>query len=283
MSPAWSDTKAKAEIDRAVLLAKGSDLVVLVLGESANMSGESASRESLEFPGNQEALLESVVAAGKPTVLVLVNGRPLNLQWASQHVPAILEAWYPGTRGGSAVANLLTGDANPSGKLPITWPRDVGQIPIFYAHNTTHEPQNADRRYWDEQSTPMYPFGFGLSYTSFKIANLRLDKSVFGPDDKIKVTVDVTNTGSQVGDEILQIYAHQNYGTASRPVRELKGFTRITLKPAQTSVVSFTLGREELQYWSADSRGWVVDPAKFDLWVGDSSTADLHAQFEIKQ
>lgn len=281
--PTWSAQQAQEELDKAVSLAGNSDLVVLVLGEAANMSGEAASRDSLDLPGNQERLLEAVAAAGKPTVLVLLNGRPLNIKWASQHVRAILEAWYPGTEGGYAVANLLSGAAVPSGKLPVTWPRDEGQLPIFYAHNTSHEPNNQARRYWDEESTPLYPFGFGLSYTQFRFSNLRIDKPKVGKADRIKVSVDITNTGSVQGDEVVQMYTHQRYGSASRPVRELKGFQRIPIAPGQTKTVDFTLGKDQLQYWNASQHAWVYDPSIYDIWVGDDSTATLHEEFRIAE
>ncbi len=190
------------------------------------MSGEAASRQSLDLPGREQELMEKVVAAGKPVVLVLVNGRPLNIVWASQHVPAILESWYPGTQGGNAVARLLFGDVVPGGKLPFSWPRSVGQIPINYAHNTTQAPEDQAKRYWDVESTPLYPFGFGLSYSQFTFSDLRLSKTKINPDENLDVTVVVQNTGSSTADEVAQLYLHQQYGSGSRPVRELKGFER---------------------------------------------------------
>ncbi len=227
--PEWSAQQAKEEMAKAVNFAKSSDLTILVLGEAQDMSGEGASRESLDLPGQEEQLMEAVVATGKPVVLVLLNARPLNIKWAAAHVPAILEAWYPGTQGGNAVANLLFGDAVPGGKLPVTWPRDVGQIPIFYAHNTTQAPENQGKRYWDEESTPLYPFGYGLSYSTFRFSNLKLSQPQIKPGETIEVTFDVENTGNSSADEVAQLYIHQQSGSASRPVRELKGFERITL------------------------------------------------------
>ncbi len=153
-------------------------------------------------------MLEAVVATGKPVVLVLLNGRPLDIRWASQHVPAILEAWYPGTQGGNAVANLLFGDATPGGKLPVTWPRNAGQVPIYYAHNTTQAPENQGRRYWDEESTPLYPFGYGLSYSTFAFSNLQVHQN----GGTVEVTADVENTGGATADEVAQVYIHQAYG-----------------------------------------------------------------------
>lgn len=275
---AWTSAQARDEMKKAVDLAASSDLTVLVLGEQQKMSGESASRESLELPGAQQQLMEAVIATGKPVVLVLLNGRPLDIRWASQHVPAILEAWYPGTQGGNAVANLLFGDAVPGGKLPITWPRNVGQVPIYYAHNVTQAPADQGKRYWDEESTPLYPFGFGLSYSTFRFSNLQVNQT----GATVQVTADVENTGTATADEVPQLYIHQQYGGTSRPVRELKGFQRITLAPREKRNVHFTLGSDELSYWSAATKSWVRDPAKFDVWVGADATASLHGSFLAK-
>jgi len=245
------------------------------------MSGEAASRESLDLPGDEERLLEAVAATGKPIVLVLLNGRPLDIRWASAHIPAILDVWYPGTQGGNAVANLLFGDAVPGGKLPFTWPRDAGQVPIYYAHNTTQAPENQGKRYWDEESTPLYPFGYGLSYSNFKFSNLKLNHGEIKPGETIDVSVDVENTGASSADEVAQLYIHQQSGSTSRPVRELKGFERVTLGGHEKKTVHFTLGNDELSYWSTATKSWVVEPATFDVWVGADSTASLHANFNI--
>jgi beta-glucosidase len=258
-------------------------LTILVLGETQVMSGEAASRESLTLPGNEEQLLEAVAATGKPVVLVLLNGRPLDIRWAAQHIPAILEAWYPGTQGGNAVANLLFGDAVPGGKLPVTWPRDAGQVPIYYAHNTTQGPESQGKRYWDEESTPLYPFGYGLSYTTFTFSNLHVSQPQFRIGQTAEVTADVENTGPSTADEVPQIYIHQQYGSTSRPVRELKGFERITLAAHEKKTVHFSLGSNELSYWSAAKKAWVEEPARFDVWVGADSQATLHGSFTITQ
>jgi beta-glucosidase len=280
---AWSAAQADQEMEKAVDLARSSDLAIVVLGELHDMSGEAASRQSLDLPGREEELLEKVAATGKPVVLVLVNGRPLNIAWASQHVPAILEAWYPGTQGGSAVARLLFGDVVPGGKLPFSWPRDVGQIPINYAHNTTQAPQDQGKRYWDVESTPLYPFGFGLSYSQFTFSDLRLSKAKIQSEESLEVTVVVENTGSVRADEVVQLYLHQQYGSASRPVRELKGFQRIELEPAERKTLRFQLSKDERTYWSAATRSWVIDPSIFDVWVGPDSLASLHTSFEVTQ
>jgi len=279
----WTLEQAKAELRKAADLAGSSDLTILVLGETQQMSGESASRESLALPGNEERLLEAVAATGKPVVLVLLNGRPLDIRWAAQHIPAILEAWYPGTQGGNAIANLLFGDAVPGGKLPVTWPRDAGQVPIYYAHNTTQGPESQGKRYWDEESTPLYPFGYGLSYSTFTFSNLHVSQPQFRIGQTAEVTADVENTGPSTADEVPQIYIHQQYGSTSRPVRELKGFERITLAAHGKKTVHFSLGSNELSYWSAAKKAWVEEPARFDVWVGADSQATLHGSFTITQ
>ncbi len=232
----------EAELQRAVDLARESDVAVVVAGEWQNMIGEAASRSSLELPGRQLDLLQAVVETGTPVVLLVMNGRPLDLRWAAQHVPAILDIWYPGTRGGSAVANLLFGDVSPGGKLPFTWPRTVGQVPMVYSYTRSHEPDNQRRRYWDEESTPLFPFGHGLSYASFSYSNLAVDRDAIGPDEALTVSVEVTNTGEREADEVVQLYIHQRYGSASRPVRELKGFQRISLGAGSLVRCSSPLG-----------------------------------------
>jgi beta-glucosidase len=269
-------------ITKAKGAAEDADVVVAVLGETANMSGEAASRATLDLPGIQEQMLEAVVATGKPVVLVLENGRPLDISWASEHVPAILEAWYPGTEGGNAVADVLFGDVNPGGKLPVSWPREAGAEPLYYNHNLTHDPEDRPgfkSRYWDIASKPLYPFGYGLSYSTFKFANLRLSKNTMSVSDANEVSVDVTNTGSVPGDAVAQMYIHQRYGSASRPVRELKGFERIALQPGETKTLKFPLGTDQLHYWNPQSKGWVVEPTEFDVWAGEDSTASLHTEF----
>ena len=279
----WTETQANEEIGKAVQLAQASDLVIMVLGEAQNMNGENASRSSLDLPGKQEELLEQVVATGKPVVLVLLNGRPLNISWASQHVPAILESWYPGTQGGNAIANLLYGKAVPGGKLPFTWPRSVGQVPIFYAHNLTHQPAAQDKRYWNEESTPLYPFGFGLSYASLDFSNLHLSKTEVHKDEILDVSVDVENTSDVAADEVVQLYIHQQSGSSSRPVRELKGFRRVALPPHQKKTIEFALSKDDRTYWTSSSRSWVQDASQFDIWVGGDSTGTLHDSFKVTQ
>jgi beta-glucosidase len=273
-------------IARAKAAAANADVVVAVMGEMANMSGEAASRATLDLPGIQEQMLDAVIATGKPVVLVLENGRPLDIRWESEHVPAILEAWYPGTEGGYAVADVLFGDVNPGGKLPVSWPRTAGSEPLYYDHNLTHDPEDHPdftSRYWDVSSKPLYPFGYGLSYTTFQFSNLHLNKTSMAASETNEVSVDVTNTGSAPGDAVTQIYIHQRYGSASRPVRQLEGFRRITLQPGETKTLTFPLGQHELQFWDPQTKHWVVEPSEFDVWAGGDSRASLHADFTVTQ
>jgi len=282
--PKQSPAEAKKAFDEAVAAAKRSDLAVMVLGEIDLMSAESASRSSLGLSNQQEQLLEAVVATGKPVVLVLINGRPLEINWASQHVPAILEAWYPGGQGGNAVADLLFGDANPSAHLTVSWPRGAGEEPLYYNHNLTQLPETDPKfksRYWDALSTPLYPFGYGLTYTSFSFDNLNVSPASAAVSGTIEVTADVTNTGKREGTAVVQLYIHQRAGSASRPVRQLKGFERITLAPGAKQTVHFTLGKDELQFYSPLLKEWVVEPEHFDVWVGGDSTATLHGEFAL--
>ncbi|HEX3184223.1 MAG TPA: glycoside hydrolase family 3 C-terminal domain-containing protein, partial [Pyrinomonadaceae bacterium] len=280
----WNEMQKREEFDKALSLARSSDVVVMVLGEYEEMSGEAASQSTLDLPGRQLELLKAVSALGKPVVLVLINGRPLDISWAASNVSAILEAWHPGSEGGNAIADVLYGDATPGGKLPVTWPRNAGQIPIYYAHHTTQKPDNAKgftSRYWDIPTSPLYPFGYGLSYSTFKFSNLRVSKSEMRLGESVEVMVDVENTGPRAADEVAQLYIHQRYGSASRPVRELKGFERITLGPGQTKTVRFTLGKAELTYWSSAAKAWVQEPAVFDLWAGADSTAALTTTLRV--
>lgn len=274
-------TDPDAELRRAVEAAAASDVAVLVLGEAQDMIGESASRSSLDLPGRQQELLEAVVATGKPVVVLLMSGRPLDLKGVAPQ--ALMEIWYPGSAAGEAVSNLLFGRAAPGGKLPFTWPRTVGQVPIFYSHLTSHEPAKADLRYWNEDGGALYPFGYGLSYSSFGYANMRVDKSVIAPGETVSVSVDLTNTGSVASDEVAQLYIRQTSGTAARPVRELKGFQRVALAPGETRTITFELGRDELQYWNAASRQWVLDEAAFEIGVGGDSTTPLSPGFTVRK
>jgi beta-glucosidase len=283
--PPQTPEQAEAAFQQAVEAAKGAEVVIAVMGELANMSGEAASRASLDLPGRQEELLKALVALGKPVVLVLLNGRPLSVNWAAENVPAILEAWQPGTEGGNAVADVLFGDVPPGGKLPVTFPRSAGHAPLYYARNLTHSPEGSPKynvRYWDGPPTPLYPFGYGLSYTTFSFSNLKVPAAALKVGASAEVSVDVANAGTVAGDEVVQLYVHQKAGSDSRPMRELKGFRRLTLKPGETQTVRFTLGPDELRYWSTSQGKWVQDAAAFDVWAGSDSTATLHANLEVQ-
>ena len=282
--PKQSPEQARKATNDAVALAQRSDLAVLVLGEIALMSGEAASRSSLKLSGGQEELLEAVVATGKPVVLVLVNGRPLDITWASDHVPAILETWYSGSQAGNGIADILFGDANPAGHLPVSWPRNSATLPLYYNHTRTHAPEDAPdftSRYWDVSSTPLYPFGYGLSYTTFSFENLKLSQAAAKVGSSLDVSVDVINTGSRAGDAVVQLYIHQQAGSASRPVRQLKGFQRVNLQAGAKQTVHFKLGPDELQFWSPATKQWVVEPQQFDVWAGENSQAKLHSEFRL--
>jgi beta-glucosidase len=296
--PAQTPQQTRQSIKDVVALARRSDLAILVLGEIDLMSAEYASRSSLKLSNGQQELLEAVAATGKPVVLVLINGRPLDITWAAEHVPAILEAWYPGSEGGRGIADLLFGDANPSGHLPVSWPRSAGQLPLYYNHNLTQNPETEPdfkSRYWDLPSTPLYPFGYGLSYTTFSFDNLKVTPTarlggtvVEGTSggtikDTIEVSADVINTGRVAGDAVVQLYIHQRAGSASRPIRQLKGFERVTLEPGAKRTVHFTLAKDELQFWSPIEKKWVVEPEQFDVWVGEDSTAQLHGEFHLTE
>jgi beta-glucosidase len=282
--PPQTAEQAEAAFRQAIESARGAEVVIAVMGELASMSGEDASRASLDLPGRQEELLKALVALGKPVVLVLLNGRPLSINWAAENVPAILEAWEPGTEGGNVVADVLFGDANPGGKLPVTFPRSAGHAPLYYARNLTHQPEGSPRyksRYWDGPTTPLYPFGYGLSYTTFSFSNLKVGSPQVKAGATATVSVDVANTGTAAGDEVTQLYVHQRAGSDSRPVRELKGFRRVSLKPGEKQTVAFALGPDELRYWSTSQGKWLQDAEAFDLWVGSDSTATLHAELQV--
>jgi beta-glucosidase len=276
-------SQTDADIDAAVAAAKISEQVVLVLGENDDMSGEYASRASLTLPGKQQQLLEAVAATGKPVTLVLISGRPLDITWASTHVAAILEAWFPGTQGGNAVADLLFGDANPGGKLPVTWPRNAGQEPLYYNRNLTQVHEDSPKfasYYWDEPQFPLYRFGYGLSYTAFAYSNLKTSSATMSSAG-IDVSVEVKNSGAVEGDEVVQLYTHQRSGSASRPSRELKGFERIALPPGESRTVTLHLTPADISFWSPATHQRATEASTYDLWVGGSSTATAHAEFNV--
>lgn len=271
-----------AAIEQAVSLAEHSDVVVVVAGQRQNQTGERASVSTLDLPGRQLEQLQRLVATGKPVVVVLMSGRPLDLRWAQENVGAILQAWYPGSRGGEAVAAALLGEISPGGKLPLTWPRHVGQVPMTLSHYTTFQPEFQHERYWDESSTPLYPFGHGLSYANFEYSELRVEPAQVAVGETATVRVTLSNTSEVTGDEVAQLYIHQRHGTSTRPVRELKGFQRVTLAPGESRELSFELGPDQLRYWSAVTRDWVQDATTLDVWLGGDSTAELTAELQVR-
>jgi len=301
-------TDSDAGFDAAIAAARKADVVVLALGESApKMTGESSSVTRLDLPGNQERLLETITRIGKPTVLVLFTGRPLAIKWAAAHVPAILEAWYPGIEAGPAVAEVLFGDVNPSGRLTATFPRAVGQEPLFYNQlptgrpaddiDLTHPPTGEDKyfsRYIDETNAPLFPFGYGLSYTTFSYSPVKLSQSSISSEDlshpkkghffsmpsDIQVTTEVKNTGPVTGTEVAQLYIRNTGGSVEEPVRELRGFQRVTLKPGESRHLEFTLGFDTLSYYNLEMTR-VIEPTEYQVWVGGNSDATQGAQFEV--
>lgn len=260
------------DIAEAVAQAKDSDVAILALGERPGISGEGFDRSNLDLPDNQEPLLEAIVATGKPTVLVLQNGRPLTIGWAKEHVGAILEAWYPGEFGGEAMAATLFGDNNPSGHLTVTFPRSVGTLPDYYNHDPSK-----NHTYVDGDDRPVFPFGFGLSYTTFRFDGPDIREPVQGKEE-VQISVNVTNTGQVPGHDVAQLYVRQDVSSVETPDRALKGFSRIHLGPRESKTVTFAVPLSELAIWNAE-RKWVVEPGAFTVWVGDSSDATLTARF----
>lgn len=263
------------QIPAVVADAKAADVVIMALGERPGISGEGFDRSCLDLPGNQEHLLEAVATAGKPVVLVLENGRPLTIGWAKQHIPAILEAWYPGEFGGKAIAETLFGDNNPAGRLPVTFPQTVGQLPDFY---------NADPsrvwKYIDSNGKPLFPFGFGLSYTTFQYDNLTVEAPPQGSHNDIRVSVRVTNIGERTGDEVAQVYLRENFSSVETPARALKGFSRIHLDPGKSETITFRIPQEQIAVWNA-AKTWAVEPGEYTVWVGGSSLATLSSSFYL--
>ena len=265
------------DIPAAVAAAKDADVVILALGEWQGISGEGFDRSNLDLPGNQEPLLEAVVATGKPVVLVLENGRPLTIGWAKEHVPAILEAWYPGEFGGQAIAETLFGDNNPAGRLTITFPRSMGQLPDFYNFDPSRT-----HKYVDDDGQPLFPFGFGLSYTTFRYDRLAVQAPSPKSKDDIRITVDVTNTGSRDGDETAQLYMRKDVSSVETPERSLKGFTRIHVKAQETRTVTFRVPQDQLAVWNAAGQ-WAIEPGQYTAWAGGSSQASLTTKFLLSQ
>ena len=279
------DCPAGPGFDQAVAAANAADQVVLALGESREMSGEATSRSNIDLPGDQQQLIDRIKATGKPFVVVLFNGRPLTLQNVAASSPAILEAWFPGVQAGNAVADVLFGKVNPGGKLPVSFPVNIGQVPIYYNHEPTGRPCDATSKYnsrYRDLNTcdPLYSFGYGLSYTTFSISNLELSSTTMPSSGSVKASVDVTNTGSRAGDEVVQLYIHDPVASISQPVRRLRAFERVTLAPGATKTVSFRLDRNDVGFYDNMGR-FVVEPGQIDVYVGDSSKATLTKSFTV--
>lgn len=273
-----TDTSGFAE---AIAIAKKSEVVILAIGEAAWMSGENTSRSKIDIPGMQPELFKALKKTGKPVIVLLTNGRPLDLSYLDQHADALVETWFLGTAAGNAVADVLFGDYNPSGKLTVTFPRNLGQVPIFYNAKNTGRPVNDDRystRYLDVASTPLYPFGYGLSYTTFAYSNLALSSKTITRNETLKVSVLIKNTGKYAGEEIVQLYIRDLVGSVTRPVRELKGFKKILLQPGELQTVEFSLSEEDLKFYDINMN-WLTEPGDFEVFVGTNAQETLSARF----
>ena len=274
----------KSGFSAAKSAAKNADVVVMVLGEDGFQSGEGRSRTSIGIPGVQQELLEEVYKVNKNIVLVLMNGRPLNINWADKNIPSIVEAWQLGTQTGNAVAQVLYGDYNPSGKLPMSFPRSVGQIPIYYNYKNTGRPGPKKEIFWshynDEVNTPLYPFGYGLSYTSFEYSNIKIDNKNLIPGETLNVSVDLKNTGNFSGKEVVQLYIKDRFASVTRPVRELKGFEMVMLSPGETKTINFEISESLLKFYTANET-WESESGFFDIFIGTNSNANLQDSFEL--
>jgi len=277
--------KDKSGFSKAIKAVKNSEVAIVVLGESRDMSGEAQSRATLDLPGVQEDLIKELYKTKKPIVVVLMNGRPLTINWISENIPAILETWFLGIQCGNAIADVLFGDYNPSGKLPVTFPKYVGQIPLYYNHKNTGRPYNHVQPqytsfYNDFTIEPLYPFGYGLSYTKFEYSNLNLNKNQIKKDESLKVSVDVKNTGKYEGEEVVQLYIRDLVGSVTRPVKELKDFMKIKLKPGETKKVEFIITPDKLKFYDINMN-YVVEPGDFKVFVGTNSVDVLESSFTI--
>ncbi len=282
------DSRTDAQLlSEALSLAQKADVVIAALGESSEMSGESSSRTDLSIPDVQKDLLKALLATGKPVVLVLFDGRPLTIQWESENVPAILNAWFGGTEAAFSIADVLFGDVNPSGKLAMSFPKNVGQIPIYYAHKNTGRPLGDDKwfikfrsNYLDVDNDPVYPFGYGLSYTTFSYGPVTLSKDSIRAGETIVASVEVTNTGDVAGKEVVQMYIKDVFASASRPVRELKGFDKVLLQPGETKTVTFGIGIDALSFYNQDMV-YAAEPGEFKVYIGGDSTTQNEASFTL--
>jgi len=272
-------------ISDAVQVAQQSDIIVAVLGEPFGMSGEAASRSDIGLLQNQKELLQALKVTGKPIVLVLMNGRPLTLSWEDQNMDAILETWYGGTNAGPAIVDVLFGDANPSGRLTMSFPRNVGQIPVYYNAKNTGRPfdpnQKYTSKYLDVPNEPLYPFGYGLSYTTFSYGDVAVSKQQISGNESLQVHCTVTNTGNYDGEETVQLYIRDVVGSITRPVKELKGFQKIMLKKGESKQVVFTIKGEDLKFFNSELK-WVNEPGEFHVFVGPNSRDAKRASFSLR-
>ena len=274
-------------LDEALKIASQADVIVAALGESSEMSGESSSRTNLNLPDVQHTLLEALLKTGKPVVLVLFTGRPLILNWEQEHVPAILNVWFGGSEAGPAIGDVLFGAVNPGGKLTMTFPKSVGQIPLYYAHKNTGRPLKEGKwfekfrsNYLDVDNDALYPFGYGLSYTTFRFSDITLNRSSIGMDNELVASVTLTNTGDRAGSEVVQLYIRDLVGSVTRPVKELKGFEKIYLQPNESRTVRFTIAPEMLKFYNADLK-FVAEPGDFDVMIGPDSRNVKTARFTL--
>ncbi|WJJ95794.1 beta-glucosidase BglX [Algibacter luteus] len=276
-----SDTSG---IPAAVEAAKKAEVVIMAIGENAYQTGEGRSQTEIGFFGVQQQLLEAVYAVNKNVIIVLMNGRPMDISWAANHMPSILECWFLGSESGNAIADVMFGDYNPSGKLPVSFPRSVGQEPLYYNQKNTGRPYSQKHvtfsGYTDSPKTPLYPFGYGLSYTTFEYENLKLDKSEISRSGEIKVSIEITNTGYRDGEEVVQLYIRDLFGSLTRPIKELKDFKKLMIKAGETKIVNFTINAEKLKFYTVNKK-WEVEPGDFNVWVGGDSNATLKATFTV--
>ena len=274
----------KSGFNAARIAARTADVVVMVLGEDGFQSGEGRSRAQIDIPGVQQELLEEIFKINKNIVLVLMNGRPLNINWADKNIPAIVEAWQLGSQTGNAIAQVLYGDYNPSGKLPMSFPRSVGQIPIYYNHKNTGRPGPKNIVFWshynDELNSPLYPFGYGLSYTTFDYSNLKMDSKVLNFKSSINISVDIQNTGNFKGKEVVQLYIKDRFASVTRPIKELKGFDLVELDIGETKTIKFQINESLLRFYSKNEV-WESEPGFFDFYIGTDSNATLKNSFEL--
>jgi beta-glucosidase len=281
------NTTDKSGFAEAIEAAKNADVVVMVLGEHGLQSGEGRSRSDIGLPGVQQELLEEIYNVNKNIVLVLNNGRPLAIPWAVKNIPAIVEAWQLGTQSGNAIAAVLYGDYNPSGKLPVTFPRSVGQLPLYYNHMSTGRPSTNDpesvfwSHYIDEKTTPQFPFGYGLSYSKFEYSNLKLSADSFSKNGTITASIQVKNNSTVAGKEVVQMYIRDLFGSLTRPVKELKDFKMIELNPNETKTVEFIINEKTIEFFTAN-KIWEAEKGDFKLFIGGNSEDVLEKGFEYK-